>query len=243
MRTNIWQSFGRRSNLIPFASCCVFAAGNTDSFPPSSESLILLVPTRLVAWATKPSKDTSSTELRSDVEAGRSLSLRVSCTESPRLMVSTNSRTREALDASLRREPDAPLDLSVSWTLIGLTKTPPTSITKLSSSIPSTEPSVRMPASTGSATPPTSTERCVVSPPPESKPEVWDKRETTLPSPVLLAEPTGREEILLYSVVTGKLCRSLKGYRLHKPSFCHNSCLLFVQCKPVFFWLESSFSG
>merc|ERR1712000_135309 len=72
-----------------------------------------------------------------------------------------------------------------SSTRTGLTRTPPTSTTRSSSSTPSTRPSVSIPASTGSSTPSTSTARPVVSPPPARSPAVSTRATaTTTPRPV-----------------------------------------------------------
>ena len=81
---------GKRNNLLPFDSCCVSDAGNTDNSLPFVVSTDHLVLTKLIALDLNQNKDLLSTEFVSVEEEEKDKSPRVLSTVNQKLKVLPN---------------------------------------------------------------------------------------------------------------------------------------------------------
>ena len=130
--TNISRSFGERSNPIWWTSSSESGLGNTDSCQSSSESTSPPDPIKPENSASRPRKDTSSTEWESEEEEERDQFPRVSSPESQLQLVSISWSPPETSDQRPRRESVELWEPLECWTHIGLLKTEPTNIMRSS---------------------------------------------------------------------------------------------------------------
>lgn len=127
-----WKNFGERNKVISWTSSSESEPGNTDNFPSSVESTILQDPTKPVNLASKPNKAMLSTDAESEEVEEKDPFLKVSSQESPLQSVSINSSQPVTF---VQRPKSVLVELSEVWefsTAIGLLKTEPTNITRLS---------------------------------------------------------------------------------------------------------------